>query len=247
MKESEGYSVFVRIDTVRLERLERDVPVWCRAKGEGNFTVVSDVTGVVDRIVKREGERVRRGDTLLYVYRGPSFGEAPILSPASGRIAMVITSVGSPVAVGTPVALISGRGGVEVEMVIPESRIEDVEVGMPVLFHGKRGRLEVLSRVPVREIGGYPAKARIPGVRNGEMGVCRVIYEESDPMTVVPASAVYDGKIFVVRGGRAESVPVRVLFNDGKGNVGVSGELRRGDTVVVLGMESLTDGDRVVF
>jgi len=242
-----GYRVFVRIDTVRLEKLERDIPVWCRSRGRGDFTVVSDVPGVVSRVVKREGDRVRRGDTLLYVYRGPSFGEAPILSPAGGRVALITASVGSPVATGTPVALISGGKGVEVEMVIPNGRIGEVRVGAPVLFDGKRGRLEVLSRVPVREVGGYPSKAKVPGVRDGEMGICRVIYEESAPMTVVPSSAVYGGRVFVVKGGRAKSVPVKVLFDDSKGHVGISGDLQRGDTVVVLGMESLKDGDRVVF
>lgn len=247
VKGGEEYRVFVRIDTVSLERLERDVPVWCRARGEGDFTVVSDVAGVVSRIVRREGEWVSRGDTILYVYRGPSFGEAPILSPANGRIAIITTAVGNPVAAGTPVALVSGRGGIAVEMVIPGGKIGIVRPGMTVLFDGRRGRLEVLSRVPVRELGGYPARAKLPGVRDGEMGVCRVIYEESPSMTVVPSSAVYNGRVFVVRKGRARSVPVKVLFDDGKGHVGVEGALHRGDTVVVLGMESLRDGDRVVF
>lgn len=241
------YRVFVRIDTVRVERLERDVPVWCRAKGEGDYTLVSDVAGVVGRILKGEGDRVRKGDTLLYLYRGPAYGEAPVLAPLDGRLSLLLVSQGDPVGVGTPLALVSRGGRTVVEMVVPMLYRGKVERGMPVEYDGKRGRLRVVSDLPLREVGGYPAKATIPGIEPGEMGICRIIYRETPPLKVVPASAVYGGKVFKVVGGRAKAVAVEVVFEDGKGKVGIEGDLKRGDTVVVLGMESLKDGDRVVF
>ena len=241
------YRVFVRVDTVRVSTLSKTVPVWCRVREQGGFTVASDVVGVVDRILKREGAYVRRGDTIMYVLRGPAYGRAPILSPTSGRIDLITVSVGDPVAVGTPVAFLSRGDGKVVEMVVPMAYREKVKVGLPVEYEGRRGEITVLSGVPVKELGGYVAKARIRGVQGGSMGICRIVYEERESLKVVPTVSVYGGKVFKVRGSRVHSVPVRVVFEDDRGNAGVEGDIKVGDTIVVLGMESLREGDRVLF
>jgi len=241
------YRVFVRIDTVKVANLSRTVPVWCRVKERGSFTVVSDVVGAVESILKREGAYVRKGDTLMYVLRGPTYGKAPIISPTDGRIDLITVSVGDPVAAGTPVAFLSRGGGKILEMVVPMAYRGRVRVGMPVEYESKRGKITVISGIPVREVGGYVARAEVPSVKEGSMGICRIVYEEKGPLKVIPSVSVYRGKVFRVMGGRVHSVPVRVVFEDDRGNVGVDGDLKRGDTVVVLGMESLRDGDRVLF
>jgi hypothetical protein len=40
---------------------------------------------------------------------------------------------------------------------------------------------------------------------------------------------------------------VKRIFEDDEGNIAIESELRRGDTVVVLGGEMLREGSRVAF
>jgi len=245
--DGEPYAVFVEIAVAERDALMRKVPLWCRSISEGTFTVVSDVVGTVSEVRRREGEWVGKGDTLFVISRGPAYGDAPILAPASGRISIVLASEGSPVAVGTPLAVISRGRSVRVDMVIPEVLIDSVKVGSKVMFGKGSGSVAWISGVPVRDAGGYVARAYVRGTRPGRMGICDVVLAISDTLVVVPEKAVYEGHVFKVEGGRAHRVPVDVVFADGRGKVGVKGEIGAGDTIVVLGMESLREGDRVVF
>ncbi|NPB04116.1 MAG: HlyD family efflux transporter periplasmic adaptor subunit [Thermotogae bacterium] len=209
--------------------------------------IVSDVLGTVERIYGMEGERVSKGDTLAIIYRGPAYNRAPIISPVSGRVALRLIEEGQPVKEGMPLFIIERGGRKVVKLILPLRYRSRVKVGYPVIFEGKRGRITRVARVAVPQLGGVPAEASVPNVEVGDMGVCYAIWRISDTLKIIPSSALRGDTVFKVVGGKAEAKSVEVKFKDDRGNVGVIGDLKAGDTVVVLGVESLKGGERLVF
>lgn len=103
---------------------------------------------------------------------------------------------------------------------------------------------------------GYPARVRITGpdgealdgLRVGMTASAEIRTASGDAELVVPSRALVrrdEGPmLFVVRGGRAVTVPVDVeLLGDER--AAVRGAVAPGDRVVVTGFEELTDGDPV--
>ncbi len=241
------YKIFVEIDTVKFGDLKRTFKAWCIARPSKVISVVSHVEGVIKKINFKPGEYVKKGDTFAEIYRGPIYKEVPVILSSDGILDGIFVDEGSPVRVGTVLGLIS-RGGKEVDIYIPLRMRKNVRVGSEFFLGNKMGKINFISNVPNDSILSFLAKGKIQGDVETGIYTCDVVLERVNGVHFVRSSAILgDTLVYRVIGDRVRAVRVRRIFEDDEGNVAILSDLKRGDTVVVLGGEMLKDGSRVTF
>ena len=154
----------------------------------------------------------------------------------------------------------------EVRLEVDEIDVVLVEVGQQVnveldALRGQplAGTIVALATTPERSATGAtiyrarvrldaPAAADLPPLRGGLTGTGDVEVQRLDAPLTVPSTALRrsggNEVVYVVRGGVAVEVPVRVLaFGDAR--AAVDGDVRVGELVVTIGVERIADGDPV--
>jgi RND family efflux transporter MFP subunit len=186
--------------------------------------------------------------------------ETELRAPFDGVVVSVHLEPGEFAGAGQPVLVLSGAGGLEVEVEVPGRVAERI-------VHGSAARI----RFPLDAEGEYSAEvasvgasaggpgrlfpvlftfdaAAVPGVRPGS--AAEITFETRAPKELtVPAGAVVapsgvDAAVFRVRDGRAERVPVTLGVLHGE-RVAVRGELAAGDAIVVAGYTGLVPNEAV--
>ncbi len=153
----------------------------------------------------------------------------------------------------------------EVRLEVDEIDVVLVETGQQVAIEldalrGQplRGTIVALAATPERSATGatiYRARVRLdtpagelPPLRGGLTGTGDVEVQRLEGPLTVPSTALRrSGRsevVFVVRGGVAVEVPVRVLAF-GEVRAAVEGELREGELVITVGVERIEDGASV--
>lgn len=226
----------MKTDGLRQERLAAGARLDQAKRDRARAEIASPVTGLVlDRLV--DDERVLPAGAPLLTVGDPARLEvtADILSQEAGPI-----RAGAPVAIsGEAIGPAPLRG--TVERVSPQGftkvsslGVEQQRVRVTVRF--KPGELEHL-RAAGRDLGvGYRVWVRI---RTGQ----------AEKALVVPRLAVFRDeaggwRVFVVRGGKAASVPVRIGLTNASRTQILDG-IEENDTVVVSPPKTLTDGTAV--
>jgi multidrug efflux pump subunit AcrA (membrane-fusion protein) len=187
-----------------------------------------------------------------------AFAEATLVAPFDGTITRVYLEPGEFAREGAAIATLSGDGGLEIEVELPESVastvVEGQEASVRFPLAGDR-----VSRARIKSVSGgaegpgrlfpivaelYPTSGVIPGM-TGEL----LVRASSGKRLAVPLASIIDpsGKhpyVFRVRDGSARRVPVAVhrLVGD---RVTVSASLEEGDSIVIDGHFVLLDGDPV--
>jgi len=236
----------------RLAQLERD-----RARMEhlGKTQSVSDAE--LERI-QTEELSVRAGLSAANANRSEASRqrrETALLAPFDGVVTAVYFEPGEATAAGRPVVQLTGAGGMEIALEVPE-RIwaglrdgSDARVELPALG--------LVLPASVRQIGRnagtgglFPVVVAIDAERPAAGLTAKVTL----PVPVredltVPVRAVVDptgegAVVFRVSGGIARAVPVETgtLLGDA---VAIAGALNPSDEVVVAGLGRLLDGDVV--
>lgn len=184
--------------------------------------------------------------------------QARIVAPFEGSVDIIHFQLGEFVAAGQPVLELSGTGGLEVELEIPESLISRFEPGREVTlafpFLGNRtveGTVVHVGDAGGRSGGLFPVEIRMEGERDLRPGMTAelILRMPGEPRLIVPLAAILDPgtgrpRVFRIADGRIE--PVFVTVGQLSGNlVQVTGPLNPGDRVVVTALSSLTPGQRV--
>jgi RND family efflux transporter MFP subunit len=245
----------VRELDARLEQLERDVR---RADELRDRALISD----------EEAERVKTERSATLASRdlaAASLAEArnqlaaaTLIAPFDGAIDAVLFEPGEFVAAGQPVIRLSGTGGIEVELEIPETLIarflpgREVRLTLPFLDQREVAGEVVHVGDAGGEAGGlFPVEIALAGAAGLRPGLTVELVMEltGEPSMVVPLAAILDPgtgrpRVFRARAGRVEPVFVEVgqLYGD---RVAIAGDLAVGDEVVVTGLGSLTPGQAV--
>jgi len=156
----------------------------------------------------------------------------------------------------------------EVRLEVDEIDVVLVEVGQQVsveldALRGQPlvGTIVALAATPERSATGAtiyrarvrletPPGAELPPLRGGLTGTGDVEVQRLDAPLTVPSTALRRSGgsevVYVVRGGVAVEVPVRVLaFGDAR--AAIDGDVRVGEQVVTIGVERIEDGDPVEF
>jgi multidrug efflux system membrane fusion protein len=133
------------------------------------------------------------------------------------------------------------KGGLTLQISLHDAGGKDIEI--PVNFIGNA----VTSTTGTIELRGTypnPDMALVPG----QLVDVTVALAEIPDATLVPREAVNTGPdgqfVYAVRDGRAEQVPVKVLFDNGVDDA-VAGELRKGEMVITEGQLRVVPGGKV--
>lgn len=183
--------------------------------------------------------------------------ESTAAAPYAGVVAAVLAEPGEVVAPGSPVLLLAGDGGVEVEIEVPETLLGQLHVGAPIPVElplvGLTGLVGTVRAVGDATVAGrlFPVLVALPEDPAVRPGVtAEVLFSAgAAPGLAVPVSAVANpsgaaASVLRVRDGRVERVPITtgVLVGD---RVAVDGPISDGDLVVVAGHAWLVSDDAV--
>lgn len=184
-------------------------------------------------------------------------GETELRAPFDGVVTDVLVEPGQVVAAGTPVLVVTGASGAEVEVGVPETAVARIRVGAQVAVRfpltGSTSLTGTVTHIARASGPGrlFPVTVALPPDADTMPGVtAEVDLRLPEPAGVaVPVGAVVDptgagAAVFAVHEGTARRVPVHIRRITGDLAV-VDGELVPGTEVVVAGMGGITDGDAV--
>jgi RND family efflux transporter MFP subunit len=190
--------------------------------------------------------------------------DATLLAPFDGVISRVLVEPGEFVSAGQQVMAIGGMDKVEVRVLLPASLVSELTVGdkLVVRISQLRGQehdgvVTELAAIGDIETGLFPVVVELATdpattmLRAGMQAEVIVNYADVEGL-IVPLSAIVDPvggapKVFTVVDHRARQTDVRILAiaREEVALEAVTGELERGDQVIVAGHRSLTDGQDV--
>ncbi|MAA73649.1 MAG: efflux transporter periplasmic adaptor subunit [Salinisphaeraceae bacterium] len=182
--------------------------------------------------------------------------ETRIKSPVEGTVDRVLFEPGEFVPAGQPVVSLSGGGLTEVEIGVPENLIDSVEVGQPAtlrlpLFEGRTvsGRVSEFASASTGAGQLFPVVITLDAGQSLRAGLTvEWLLDATQPQRLtVPVTAVVSPggsgqpRVYRVVDGRATAVPVKLgaIMDE---NVIVEGELEAGQSIIVAGLNNITDG-----
>ena len=252
--------VLVRLDD-RQQRLAVDLAaarLEAARKLQARYEATRGTGAVPGSVIDEAESGVRLAEIALRQAR-ESLADRVLRAPFDGTLGIAQVEPGDRVALDTPIASLDDRRTLQVAFDVPEVHAARLAAGQALTvsnpaFPGRRfdgriaqidSRVDAVSRsLRLRATVPNPDDLLRPGmsfqVRLELPGAAHV---------AVPELALQWGRegafVWVVRGGRAESVPVQAVRR-AEGRVLVDGPLRSGETVVVEGVQRLRDGRAVV-
>lgn len=183
--------------------------------------------------------------------------ESRLYAPFSGTVTEISAEAGEVVSPGSPVMVLVGDGGVEVEVEAPErlaarlSPGDAVEVDLTASEHTVTGRVKHVAdgaAFPGRLFSVVVTLDPDEAVRPGMAAAVRFTTTQPDQVTV-PLAAIFDPsgsapRVFVVRDGIVHRREVQLGGTVGDRVVVVDG-IEGGDEIVTAGQARLLDGDAV--
>ncbi|HEY2345113.1 MAG TPA: efflux RND transporter periplasmic adaptor subunit [Xanthomonadaceae bacterium] len=221
----------------------------------------------VENTFKSAAARVQQAQAQLDVARNQT-GYADLRAPSDGVIAQRLAEAGQVVAAGQAIFTLAGDGDREVQISIPEQRVDTFKVGTPVLVElwtqqGTMipGRIREMSPVADAQARTYAARVELPPGTKVELGQSARVYAslaQGEGLSV-PLAAVFakDGApaLWVVTPeaqaapdgasvGTLHLQPVK-LGPYGEERVPVLSGIRGGDWVLAAGVHLVREGQKV--
>ncbi|RYZ70026.1 MAG: efflux RND transporter periplasmic adaptor subunit [Lysobacteraceae bacterium] len=181
-----------------------------------------------------------------------------VVAPISGVIASRSIKTGNFVQINTPIFRIVDNSRLEATLNVPEREIATLKAGQPVglvadALPGQdfTGVVDRISPVVDAGSGTFRVVCAFSGgglLQPGMFGRIRIDYDKRAEALVVPRAALLDDEgdpaVFVVRGGKASRVAVKLGYMDGEW-VELREGIKVGDGVVTAGKIALRDGTPV--
>ena len=177
-------------------------------------------------------------------------------APFAGVVTKISVSQGDLIQAGSNAVLLARRDSLIVPLGVEPEEASDVRPGMPVVispvFQPETTLKSQVSEVhaminPATRLIDVLVRVKLPATADFPLGMTMkgIITLSEGESLGVPRSAVLSNRhgswIFLVQGGRAHKVPVKTGLQEA-GRVAISGPLKAGDQVVVLGNYELRDG-----
>lgn len=185
--------------------------------------------------------------------------ETRLLAPFDATVTDILREIDEHAAAGEPIMVLSGAGGVELEVEVPESVILALAPGAPARVRVPGLGLEIEGRITsaARAASGpgrlFPVVVALDDDDGLVSGLAAELVLElpAEGLLSLPVEAVLNpgGKrpaVLQVAAGTVRKVAVEVGSLVGE-RVTVSGALRAGDLVIVGGQRGLLDGEAVDF
>ncbi|HRY28592.1 MAG TPA: efflux RND transporter periplasmic adaptor subunit [Elusimicrobiota bacterium] len=251
----------VRVEKLTRQNLEDALSVVGSLKAKNEATLYSRVPGKLLKNVLKEGEAVKKGQTVALVERdevGVEFKPAPVPSTLDGVVGRTYLDEGADVKTDTPVALVLDTSELIARAEVPERYAGRVRVGQAVRIGLEslpdRSFIARVSRVspavdPVTR--SLPLEARLENsgglLKSGMFVQVSVVTEHRAGVLSVPAEALVNGSgpaVFVFENGKAVKREVEVGLRT-ENRVEVRKGLNEGDQVITFGLFALKDGSPV--
>ncbi|MBC7989928.1 MAG: efflux RND transporter periplasmic adaptor subunit [Luteimonas sp.] len=183
---------------------------------------------------------------------------ANVVAPISGVIASRSIKTGNFVQINTPIFRIVDDSRLEATLNVPERELATLKAGLPVVLvvdalPGKifRGTVDRIAPVVDSGSGTFRVISTFDGsgvLQPGMFGRIKIDYDQRANALVIPRNALLDDEgdtaVFMVRGGKAVRVPVKLGYMDGEW-AEVRGGVKEGEQVVTAGKVALRDGTPV--
>ena len=183
---------------------------------------------------------------------------ATVTAPIGGVIASRSIKPGNFVQINTPIFRIVDDSRLEATLNVPERELATLKAGQPVTLavdalpgQDFTGRVDRIAPVVDAGSGTFRVVSTFEGgdlLQPGMFGRLRIGYDQRADALVVPRTALLDDEsdpaVFVVRGGKAARVPVKLGYLDGEW-AEIREGLKVGDSVVTAGKMALRDGSAV--
>ena len=200
-----------------------------------------------------------------------------VRAPFAGRIGLRLVNVGQFLSPGTPIATLEAIDAAYVEFTLPQQRVAEVKIGMPVRFTlGPAGTAPVEGTISALEPGIDPVtravkvRAAMPKderMRAGMFGNVAVVLPQRASVVTIPATAVvhapYGDSVFVaedretdagalIRGEDGKPIKIArqqfVRLGESRGDfAAVVGGVRKGQEVVSSGAFKLRNGATIAI
>jgi HlyD family secretion protein len=183
--------------------------------------------------------------------------ELNVRAPVDGIIGTLNVADRAVVAPNTALMTVVDLSRLEVELEVPEAYAEDLGLGMTAEV--RIGNTVVPATVSAisPEVVNNQVLARVrfegeqpPGLRQNQRISARILFEEKPDVLMVargPFLEAQGGRFaYVVRGGYAERVPVRIGATS-VANVEILEGLEEGDRIVISGTDRFGDAERVAI
>lgn len=181
-----------------------------------------------------------------------------VTAPISGVVASRSIKPGNLVQINTPIFRIVDTSRLEATLNVPERDIELLRAGQPVsmtvdALPGKTfsGRIDRIAPVVDAGSGTFRVICAFDAgglLQPGMFGRIGIAYDQRANALVVPRSAILEDDaqpaVFVVRGGKAARVAIKLGYMDGEWAEVLDG-IKEGEQVVVAGKAALRDGSAV--
>jgi multidrug efflux pump subunit AcrA (membrane-fusion protein) len=232
---------------------------------EKEVLVYSLVTGRLVRYNYKEGQEVAKGAPMAILEHEETWDEFKpiiVMAPISGRVAANYLDIGERATPQTPLSLLVGGSPIKVFIRVPDTELSKIAEGMKVdvtvptvpgvIYKGVVERISpVIERSTRTSQVEIAIKDHDDKVRAGMFGDATIILSEKADALVIPFEALLfdrEGRqgpycyIIIDNTARRRSLTLGTI-EDEKAEV-ISG-LAKGDRVVTLGKESLSDGTPV--
>ena len=180
---------------------------------------------------------------------------AQVTAPISGMIAERMIKPGNFAQANTPIFRIVDVSRLEAVLNVPERELATLRAGLPVTMEvdampgrGFTGEIDRIAPVVDDKSGTFRVVTAFNGggtLRPGMFGRIKIDYDQRKNALTVPRSALLEDEgepaVFVVRGGKATRVSVKLGYLDGEWAEIRSG-LKDGEQVVTAGKVALRDG-----
>lgn len=222
--------------------------------------IYPDMPGEVEKILVKEGDRVKKDQLLVLISRdipGLEYKPLKVKSTINGIVGFIYVKPGQKVAQQVPLMYIVDPEGLRVEILVPQNDLSFIKPGKEVLIvlsgdtlTGYVKRISPVIDPKTRQAKAYvtPGKRARNSLRPGMFVKTLISKEESRNTLYVPLSAVVkEGDrtvVFKVVSGVARKTVVQTGVKSGK-FIEIKSGLEEGDTVITLGAAGLSDGQPV--
>jgi multidrug efflux pump subunit AcrA (membrane-fusion protein) len=231
--------------------------------------VYSDTAGTITRRYVSIGANVEKGQPIVEVdpsQPGMQYMASVVTAPISGIVSSLSGQIGMKIAQSSAIAVISGGGGLEIQLYVAERFIYKIKMGLPCEItldaypnDSFRGRISEISPVVDTSSRTMMIKVNVDNpddkLKAGMFANVKIITEEKENVLTVPENAVLQRAdqqfVYTVVSDTEDqtiNIAKKTVVSTGL-NVGgiteITEGLQIGDQVVTRGQTTLNDGSRV--
>lgn len=200
-----------------------------------------------------------RQTSAQYAQGANQLSYSTLVADSAGVIAAVNAETGQVVSAGQPVITLVSGGERDIEISVPESRIEEIRSGRQVRVSFwalpgiiAEGKVREISPVADKVSRTYKVRVSLVnpphGVNLGMTASVSVLGTAGHGTVYIPLTALYQTgdtpNVWVIQEGAAILRPVKV-GSFGEGRIQVLEGLQEGDVIVTAGVQKLREGQKV--